>query len=222
MHQQVVAGDRPGTVLLLEHPPTYTAGKRTEPHERPVDAGGAPGHRGRPRRQDHLPRAGPARGLPDRPAARARAGRRLRPPPRGGDDRHLRATSAWSPRGSPAAAASGSAPTTAAPGAQGRRHRAAGQPRRDHARHRAQLRRGPRLVRPVRARAASPTPASRRSRTRPGRDVPVTEVLPVLQRHLAELLAWEPYAATPDYEPRPDPAKREPRIELGPALASCQ
>jgi lipoyl(octanoyl) transferase len=28
------------TLLLLEHPPVYTAGKRTEPHERPVD--GAP------------------------------------------------------------------------------------------------------------------------------------------------------------------------------------
>ncbi len=25
------------TTLLLEHPPTYTAGKRTEPHERPLD-----------------------------------------------------------------------------------------------------------------------------------------------------------------------------------------
>ena len=25
------------TLLLLEHPPVYTAGKRTEPHERPVD-----------------------------------------------------------------------------------------------------------------------------------------------------------------------------------------
>lgn len=32
------AGDR---VLLLEHPPVFTCGKRTEPHERPVDAGGA-------------------------------------------------------------------------------------------------------------------------------------------------------------------------------------
>ena len=29
-------------MLLLEHPPVYTAGKRTEPHERPVDSGGAP------------------------------------------------------------------------------------------------------------------------------------------------------------------------------------
>ena len=32
-----VAGEAPDTVLLLEHPPVYTAGKRTEPHERPFD-----------------------------------------------------------------------------------------------------------------------------------------------------------------------------------------
>jgi lipoyl(octanoyl) transferase len=31
-----VAGG-PDTLLLLEHPPVYTAGKRTQPHERPVD-----------------------------------------------------------------------------------------------------------------------------------------------------------------------------------------
>src|SRR3954469_16348653 len=60
VHAEVVAGERPDTVLLLEHPPTYnagkrtdpvllldppptyTAGKRTEPHERPLDSGGAP------------------------------------------------------------------------------------------------------------------------------------------------------------------------------------
>ena len=42
VHAEVVAGERPDTVLLLEHPPTYTAGKRTEPHERPADSGGAP------------------------------------------------------------------------------------------------------------------------------------------------------------------------------------
>jgi lipoyl(octanoyl) transferase len=28
-------------VLLLEHPAVFTCGKRTDPHERPVDAGGA-------------------------------------------------------------------------------------------------------------------------------------------------------------------------------------
>jgi lipoyl(octanoyl) transferase len=37
IHAQVVAGDAPDTVLLLEHPPVYTAGKRTEPWERPLD-----------------------------------------------------------------------------------------------------------------------------------------------------------------------------------------
>ncbi len=40
-HAEVAEGSRPGTVLLLEHPPVFTAGKRTEPHERPVDPGGA-------------------------------------------------------------------------------------------------------------------------------------------------------------------------------------
>ena len=37
LHAAVVAGDAPDTVLLLEHPPVYTAGKRTEVWERPVD-----------------------------------------------------------------------------------------------------------------------------------------------------------------------------------------
>jgi lipoyl(octanoyl) transferase len=37
LHAQRVAGDIPDTVLLLEHPSVYTAGKRTEPHERPFD-----------------------------------------------------------------------------------------------------------------------------------------------------------------------------------------
>jgi lipoyl(octanoyl) transferase len=37
VHEQVWAGERPSTVLFLEHPPVYTAGRRTEPHERPVD-----------------------------------------------------------------------------------------------------------------------------------------------------------------------------------------
>lgn len=37
VHADVVAGRRDDVVLLLEHPPTYTAGKRTAPGERPVD-----------------------------------------------------------------------------------------------------------------------------------------------------------------------------------------
>jgi lipoyl(octanoyl) transferase len=37
IHEKVVAGTAPSTVLLLEHLPVYTAGKRTEDHERPFD-----------------------------------------------------------------------------------------------------------------------------------------------------------------------------------------
>jgi len=37
IHAEVVAGSRPDTVLLLEHSSVYTAGKRTELHERPLD-----------------------------------------------------------------------------------------------------------------------------------------------------------------------------------------
>ncbi|MGO1389799.1 MULTISPECIES: lipoyl(octanoyl) transferase LipB [Brachybacterium] len=37
IHGEVVAGDRPDTLLLLEHAPVYTAGKLTEDHERPRD-----------------------------------------------------------------------------------------------------------------------------------------------------------------------------------------
>ena len=37
VHAGVVAGDQPDTLLLLEHEAVYTAGKRTEAHERPSD-----------------------------------------------------------------------------------------------------------------------------------------------------------------------------------------
>src|SRR6185312_15159101 len=40
LHGQRVAGEIADTALLLEHPPVYTAGRRTEAWERPVD--GAP------------------------------------------------------------------------------------------------------------------------------------------------------------------------------------
>src|SRR3954466_10603846 len=37
LHAEVVSGEAPDTLLLLEHQPVYTAGKRTELHERPLD-----------------------------------------------------------------------------------------------------------------------------------------------------------------------------------------
>ena len=37
LHAEVVEGSSPDTVLLLEHPPVYTAGRRTELWEKPFD-----------------------------------------------------------------------------------------------------------------------------------------------------------------------------------------
>ena len=37
LHSAVAEGRAPDTVMLLEHESVFTAGKRTEPHERPVD-----------------------------------------------------------------------------------------------------------------------------------------------------------------------------------------
>ncbi|HEY1620334.1 MAG TPA: lipoyl(octanoyl) transferase LipB [Streptosporangiaceae bacterium] len=42
LHERRVAGEIPDTVLLLEHPPVYTAGKRTSPQDRPFGDPGAP------------------------------------------------------------------------------------------------------------------------------------------------------------------------------------
>ena len=37
LHNSVVEGTSPDTILLVEHEPVYTAGRRTEPFERPLD-----------------------------------------------------------------------------------------------------------------------------------------------------------------------------------------
>lgn len=37
LHQEIAAGARENTLLLLEHPSVFTAGKRTQMHERPSD-----------------------------------------------------------------------------------------------------------------------------------------------------------------------------------------
>ncbi len=46
-----------------------------------------------------------------------------------------------------------------------------------------------------------------------GRDVTVADVVPSVRRHLDALLAWAPYERTPDYAPRPDPGRR-PRVPV--------
>jgi lipoyl(octanoyl) transferase len=42
LHERRVADEIPDVCLLLEHPPVYTAGKRTEPLDRPIGDAGAP------------------------------------------------------------------------------------------------------------------------------------------------------------------------------------
>jgi lipoyl(octanoyl) transferase len=42
LHERRVRGEIPDICLLLEHPPVYTAGKRTEPQDRPIGDPGAP------------------------------------------------------------------------------------------------------------------------------------------------------------------------------------
>lgn len=42
-----------------------------------------------------------------------------------------------------------------------------------------------------------------------GRDVTTAEVIPLVEEHLDRMLAWAPYDATPDYEPRPAPGGTE-------------
>ncbi|MEV5752950.1 lipoyl(octanoyl) transferase LipB [Actinoallomurus sp. NPDC052308] len=42
LHERRVADEIPDVCLLLEHPPVYTAGKRTEPLDRPIGDPGAP------------------------------------------------------------------------------------------------------------------------------------------------------------------------------------
>jgi lipoyl(octanoyl) transferase len=37
IQEEVISGARPNTLLLLEHPSVYTAGRRTEANERPLD-----------------------------------------------------------------------------------------------------------------------------------------------------------------------------------------
>jgi lipoyl(octanoyl) transferase len=37
VHAEIVDGTRPNTLILVEHPPVFTAGKRTQPEDRPID-----------------------------------------------------------------------------------------------------------------------------------------------------------------------------------------
>lgn len=211
VHEAVVAGERPDTVLLLEHPPTYTAGKRTEPHERPADAGGAPVidvDRG-----GKITFHGPGQ-VVAYPIVRLPEHVRVVDFVRRLEEAMI------------ATCADLGVTTARVPGRSGVWLRADDRgPERKVGAIGLRVSRGvtmhgialncdvdlgwyDRFV-PCGIADAGVTTLSREL----GRDVTVPEVLPVLRRHLADLLAWRPYVATPDYERRPEPG-RQPRIEL--------
>jgi lipoyl(octanoyl) transferase len=211
VHAEVVGGTVTDTVLLLEHPPVFTAGKRTDPHERPADPGGAdvidvdrggkitfhgPGQLvGYPivRLPDHVKVVDYVRRVEealiavcdDLGVTTARVPGRSDVWLRADDRGPERKVAALGIRVSRGVTMHGFALNCD-----------------------VDLGWYDRFV-PCGIADAGVTSLSREL----GRDVPVTEVLPAVERHLTDLLSWAPYAPTPDYEPRPEPG-RAPRIEL--------
>jgi lipoyl(octanoyl) transferase len=204
VHAGVVAGD-PGTVLLLEHPPVFTAGKRTEPHERPVgvdvpvidvDRGGkitfhGPGQLvGYPivRLPDHVlvvdyvRRVEEAliRACADLGVATARVPGRSGVWVSGDERRPERKVAALGIRVSRGVTMHGFAVNCD-----------------------VDLAWYDRFV-PCGISDAGVTSLSAEL----GRDVTVDEVAPVVETHLTELLAWTPYTPTPDYPAKPEPGRR--------------
>ena len=211
VHQRVVDRDQGDTVLILEHPPTYTAGKRTDDHERPIDTGGAPVidvDRGGKitfhgpgqlvaypivRLPDHVKVVDFVRRLEEAmiqvcadfgvEAARVpgRSGVWLKEDDTGPE----RKIGAIGLRVSKGVTMHGIAFNCD-----------------------VDLGWYDRFV-PCGISDAGVTTLS----VELGRDVTVAEVQPVLERQLATYLAWEPYVATPDYDPKPEPG-RAPKVPL--------
>jgi lipoyl(octanoyl) transferase len=204
VHAGVAAGEQPPTVLLLEHPPVFTAGKRTDPHERPVDPGGAavidvdrggkitfhgPGQLvGYPivPLPDHVKVVDYVRRLEEAliGACRELGVESARVPGRSGvwlqadagRDLGARKVAAIGIRVSRGVTMHGFALNCD-----------------------VDLGWYDRFV-PCGIADAGVTSLTEEL----GRRVTVSAVLPVVERHLRELLDWSPYAATPDYEPRPE------------------
>jgi lipoyl(octanoyl) transferase len=203
VHAGVVAGG-PDAVLLLEHPPVFTAGKRTEPHERPLD-GSAPVidvDRG-----GKITFHGPGQ-LVGYPIVRLPDHVKVVDYVRRLEEALIHAC------------ADLGVTTARVPGRSGVWLQAGeGRPERKIAAIGIRVSRGvtmhgfalncdvdlgwyDRFV-PCGIDDAGVTSLSHEL----GGDVTVAEAVPVVQRHLRELLSWAPYTPTPDYEPRPDPAK---------------
>jgi lipoyl(octanoyl) transferase len=217
VHESVVSGAADDTVLLLEHPPVFTCGKRTDPHERPVDPGGAP--------VIDVDRGGkitfhgpgqlvgyPIVTLPDHVKVVDYV-RRV-------EEALIRTCAELG------------VDTARVPGRSGVWLQADERgPERKVGAIGIRVSRGvtmhgfalncdvdlgwyDRFV-PCGIADAGVTSLSQEL----GRDVTVHEVIPIVERHLSTYLTWQPYDATPDYEPRPEPlvtgAARRPQEPAG-------
>ena len=211
VHERVVAGE-PDTVLLLEHPPVFTAGKRTEPQERPVtadapvidvDRGGkitfhGPGQLvGYPivRLPDHVKVVDYVRRLEEALIAVCRdfGVVTARVPGRSG---------VWLQDG----AAESTQRKIAAIGIRVSR----GVTMHGFALNcDVDLEWYDRFV-PCGISDAGVTSLSKEL----GRHVTVTEVLPSVRRHLNDLMSWSAYIPTPDYDPRPEPGRAVPPLRV--------
>ena len=212
VHAGVVAGD-PGTVLLLEHPAVFTAGKRTEPFERPdesvgvpvvdVDRGGkitfhGPGQLvGYPivRLPDHVLVVDYVRRVEEAMILACA---------------DLGVTTARVPGRSGAWVAADDRGPERKVGALGIRVSRGVTLHGFAVNCDVDLSWYDRFV-PCGISDAGVTSLSREL----GRDVTVEELAPVMTRRLGELLAWQPYDATPDYAPKPEPGRRVPLLTPG-------
>jgi lipoyl(octanoyl) transferase len=211
LHAEVAGGSRPDTVWLLEHPPVFTAGKRTAPGDRPADPGGAPvidGDRG-----GMITFHGPGQ-LVGYPIVRLPDHVKVVDYVRRVEEALI------------GVCADFGLETARVPGRSGVWLRADGlRPERKIAALGIRVSQGVtmhgfalncdvdlswygRFV-PCGIDDAGVTSLSAEL----GRDVTVADVLPSVRRHLTDLLAWAPYSPTPDYEPRPEPG-REPRVPV--------
>jgi len=223
VHEAVVSGAQGDTVLLLEHPPVFTCGKRTVPHERPLDPGGAPVidvDRG-----GKITFHGPGQ-LVGYPIVRLPDHVKVVDYVRRVEEALIRvcadlgvATARVPGRSGVWLRADDPADDRAAGWVAGSR------PERKIAALGIRVSRGvtmhgfalncdvdlawyDRFV-PCGIADAAVTTLSAEL----GRDVTPAEVVPLVERHLSDHLSWQPYDTTPDYEPRPEPG-RVPRIEL--------
>ncbi len=210
VHQRVVEGGQ-DTVLLLEHPPVFTAGKRTDPHEHPLPVGRAAGvpvidvDRG-----GKITFHGPGQ-LVGYPIVRLPG--------------HVKVVDYVRRLEEALIATCGElgVETARVPGRSGVwLHAGDGRRERKVAAIGIRVSRGVAMhgfalncdvelgwydtFVPCGIEDAAVTSLSAEL----GRDVTVAEVAPVVRCHLEELLSWRPYSRTPDYEPRPEPGRRRP------------